>query len=155
MIIENVLNLPFDQYQRYRIVSDIINKYRKPGQTFRILEVGASYGCNLKKFLSTDTIYFMDIDYPDEYRNVEYYLVGDFTKIKFTESYDFIVSIDTYEHIPTVDREIFIDRLIEGSIIASILAAPFDTRMFMNTRSSLMRYTMSITVMSTPGLKST
>ncbi len=124
---ECTLTLPFDIYQRYRMVSDVVNKYRKPGKAFKILEVGAGYENNLKKFLPRDDIYLLDIDYPPVYRCIKNSLAGDFTDIELKEQYDFIVTIDTFEHVPAERREKFVEKLVAGSRVASILTAPFDT----------------------------
>lgn len=123
---ENLYLLPFDQYQRYKLVSDIINKFRKGQEKFRILEVGAGFEENLKKFLSNDIIHYIDKEYPPEYSQKENYIVGDVLKAELTEKYDFVVAIDVYEHIPQIDRKKFVDTLIASSKIAAIIAAPFD-----------------------------
>ena len=122
------LRISFDQYQRYKLVSDIINKYRlNQDKVFRILEVGAGNEENLKNFLPADHIYLLDKEYPQNYENIGNYLSGDILKINLTETYDFVVSIDSYEHVPASSREIFIEKLLMPSNIATIIAAPFDT----------------------------
>lgn len=121
------LNLPFDQYQRYKIIADIVNKFRNSNEIFNILEVGASFEGNLKKFLPNDSIYFLDKEYPPEYSIKNNYIVGDFTKMNISDTYDFVVSLDVYEHILPNARKRFIDSLLNVSKIASIIAAPFDT----------------------------
>ncbi len=121
------LTLPFDQYQRYKIISDIINKFRKNKNLFKILDVGASFEGNLKRFLSNDDIYFLDKEYPPEYIEKGNYIIGDITKIELKETYDFVISVDTYEHIHPIFREKFIINLLNLSKIATIIAAPFDT----------------------------
>ena len=124
---EYTLNLTFDQYQRYKITGDIINKFRKNGETFKIIDIGAGIEGNLKKFLPDDNIYFLDKEYPLEYKKKSNYIEGDFTEINLNETYDFVVSMDAYEHIPPLFREKFITNLIKLSKIATIIAAPFDT----------------------------
>ena len=123
---EYTFSLIFDQYQRYKLVSDIINKFRNKGESFKILEAGAGFEENLKKFLSTDNIYYIDKAYPSEYLQKGNFIVGDILKTELTEKYDFVVAIDVYEHIPQIDREKFVDTLINSSKIAAIIAAPFD-----------------------------
>ena len=124
---EHQLSIPFDQYQRYKIVSDIVNKYRRGDGKFRILEIGASYEENLKKFLPDDNIYFLDIDYQEEYRQIKNYIIGDITKIELKDEYDFIVSIDCYEHILPNLRSTYVEKLLGQSRKGTIIAAPFDT----------------------------
>ncbi|NJD54184.1 MAG: glycosyltransferase [Candidatus Methanoperedens sp.] len=124
---EYVLAIPFDQYQRYKIISDIINKFRTDKEIFKILDVGAGFENNLKKFLPYDEIFLLDKNYPKEYNQKSNYIIGDITKIGLNKSYDFIISIDAYEHISPIFREKFINKLIDPSKIATIIAAPFDT----------------------------
>ena len=120
------LSLPFDQYQRYKLVSDIIDKFRTKERKFKILDVGAGFEENLKKFLPFDDIYCLDKEYPPEYSHKEYFIKGDILMMEFIEKYDFVVAIDVYEHISQIDRKKFIDILIPLSDIATIIAAPFD-----------------------------
>jgi len=124
---ERLLGIPFDQYQRYRLVSDIINKFRDKGQSFKIIEVGASAEGNLKHFLPQDQIYLLDKELPPDYPDTENYTVADITKTDLDGTYDFVISVDTYEHIPEDKREKFVEDLLEHSSIATIIAAPFDT----------------------------
>ena len=123
---KTLLSLPFDQYQRYRIVSDIINKFRAGERKFKILDAGAGFEENLKKFLPLDDIYCLDKDYPPEYSHKEFFIAGDILMMEFKEKYDFVVAVDIYEHISHTDRKKFIDIIIPLSEIATIIAAPFD-----------------------------
>lgn len=124
---EYVLALPFDQYQRYKIIADIINKFRTDKKAFKILEVGASFEGNLKMFLPCDDIYLLDKEYPPEYKQRSNHIIGDITKLDIDKTYDIVVSIDTYEHIHPIAREKFINKLLHISKIVTIVAAPFDT----------------------------
>ncbi|PWB56952.1 MAG: hypothetical protein C3F06_00215 [Candidatus Methanoperedenaceae archaeon] len=124
---EYYMSISFDQYQRYRLISDIINKFRNDKKTFKILDVGASFEENLKKFLPCDDIYYLDKDYPPEYKQRTNFIIGDITKLELDETYDFVISVDTYEHVPANFREKFINNLLHLSRIATIIAAPFDT----------------------------
>jgi arylsulfatase A-like enzyme/glycosyltransferase involved in cell wall biosynthesis len=124
---EYTLTIPFDKYQRYKIIADIINKFRKDNKIFKILDVGAGFEKTLKKFLPDDDIYFFDKDYPPELKTRAKFITGDITKVDLSDSYDFVISIDAYEHISPISREGFINKLIHLSKIATIVAAPFDT----------------------------
>ena len=118
--------MPFDQYQRYKLISDIINKFRNSQKKFKILDVGAGIEGNLKKFLPMDEIYFLDKEYSSEYSQKGNFIFGDILNKELNEDFDFIVAIDVYEHISAVDRKKFIDILIASSNIGTIIAAPFD-----------------------------
>jgi glycosyltransferase involved in cell wall biosynthesis len=117
---------PFDQYKRYRLISDIINKFRNNNEKFKIIDVGAGFEENLQKFLPDDDIYYMDKEYPPEYLSKGNFILGDIIEKEFDEKFDFVVSVDAYEHISQSDREKFIEILISLSEIATIVAAPFD-----------------------------
>ncbi|MDD1683748.1 MAG: class I SAM-dependent methyltransferase, partial [Methanoregula sp.] len=119
-------SLPFDQYQRYKLVSDIIDKFRTGEEKFKILDVGAGFEENLKKFLPSDDIFCLDKEYPPEYSHKEHFIPRDILTMEFEEEYDFVVAVDVYEHISQIDRKKFIDTLIKVSKIATIIAAPFD-----------------------------
>ncbi|MDO8726222.1 MAG: sulfatase-like hydrolase/transferase [Candidatus Methanoperedens sp.] len=124
---EYTLTIPFDQYQRYKIIADIINKFRNNEKIFKILDVGAGFEKTLKKFLPDDDIYFFDKDYPPELKTRPKFITGDITKVDLSDRYDFVISIDAYEHIHPISREGFVNKLIHLSKIATIVAAPFDT----------------------------
>jgi arylsulfatase A-like enzyme/glycosyltransferase involved in cell wall biosynthesis len=119
-------SMPSDQYQRYKLVSDIINKFRIRGKKFKILEVGAGFEENLKKFLPSDDIFYLDKEYPPEYSEKEHFIPGDILTAEFKDTYDFVVAIDVYEHIIPRDRKKFLDSIIPLSEIGTIIAAPFD-----------------------------
>lgn len=123
---DTIFSLPFDQYQRYKVVSDVINKFRNGEEKFKILDVGAGFEENLKKFLPSDEIYCLDKEYPPEFSRKGRFIPGDIFEKKFDEKYDFVVTIDVYEHIPSKNRKKFIDILIPLSKIATIIAAPFN-----------------------------
>ena len=123
---EYLLSMPFDIYQRYKIVADIINKFRHDNQKFKILDVGAGLLETLKMFLPEDIIYSLDKDFPAEYTQKENFILGDILQIELKEKFDFVVAVDVYEHIPKPDRKKFLDIIIPLSEIATIIAAPFD-----------------------------
>ncbi len=121
------LTLPFDQYQRYRMVADIINRFRRGNERFRIIDVGAGAEEYLKKFLPGDDIICLDKEYPESLTRKGNFISGGFTRLSPEENYDFVVSIDCYEHIEPAERELFVNKLIDSSRICTIIAAPFDT----------------------------
>ena len=121
------LKLQFDLFQRYKVISDMINTFRKNKEIFKILEVGAGGEGTLKKFLPRDNFIFLDKELLPENRQKSNYILGDITEMHIAESYDFVVSTDTYEHIHPSSRKRYINELIPPSTIATIIAAPFDT----------------------------
>ncbi len=124
---DQTLMLPPDQYQRYRMVADLINKFRQGDGKFSIIDVGAGPEEYLKKFLPADIIYCLDKDYPQELAQRGNFISGDITRLNLDKKYDFVVSLDCYEHIEPSGRGIFINKLVDASRIATLIAAPFDT----------------------------
>lgn len=117
----------FDQYQRYKNAQIIINKMRKEGEKFTVLEVGANEHKNLEKFLPDDKIIYMDIHLSEERMKDEQYILGDATNMDFVDdSFDIIVALDVYEHIPEEKRRAFINEISRVSKIGFVICAPFD-----------------------------
>ncbi|OMD55605.1 hypothetical protein BSK51_00130 [Paenibacillus odorifer] len=120
--------VPFDQYQRYKHASELINTVREEGQLFSILEVGANEHKNLEKFLSEDRITYLDIVVPDQLKEDPSYIEGDATNMPIEDNkFDFIIALDVFEHISDPLREAFISELMRVSRHGFILAAPFNT----------------------------
>lgn len=119
---EFCLELPFDQYQRYKMVQEMVDGIRqsKPGQ-WRVLDVGGHPG-HIVSFLPRDEVYVSDVvpcDLPT-------YAYTDGLTLPFgDESFDVVVSVDTLEHVPPEERERFLEGLIKVSRDYVILAGPF------------------------------
>lgn len=95
-----MIDILFDQYQRYNNVANLINNLREAGQTFSILEVGANEHQNLEKFLPEDHITYLDIQLPDNLKDNPKYLLGDATSMEFPDNkYNIVVALDVFEHI--------------------------------------------------------
>lgn len=123
-----VIHVIYDQYQRYNNVSILINRFRSPGKSFRILEVGANEHRNLEKFLPDDKITYLDIELPEHLLNDPQYLLGDATDMEFEDDkYDIVVALDVFEHIPEAKRNQFIDELQRVSKEFFVITAPFDS----------------------------
>lgn len=118
-------NLSFDQYQRYKTTQLIIEKLRR-GKKLKILEVGANTHFNLEKFLPKDEIIYLDIELPEELKDNPKCILGDATNLEFEDdSYDVIIALDVYEHIPLELRETFLSELCRvGKNV--VISAPFD-----------------------------
>jgi len=125
--VEYLQTLPFDEYQRYRIIADIINKYRKGTEVFTVLDVGSGVRETLQKFLPTDRVTNLDKEVPENLRGKPRYIEMDITRQQVPGTYDFVVSVDTFEHIPGELREKFLEALLQPALIATIVACPFDT----------------------------
>ena len=119
------LNLPFDQYQRYRIIADVLGRLRTGSEPLRILDVGGGQAIILK-FLPEDKVTVLDQSEPRE--EVPDFVKGDATALPFEDgSFDYVVSVDTYEHIPPEARETYLSELRRTARRGVLLAAPFDS----------------------------
>jgi glycosyltransferase involved in cell wall biosynthesis len=124
----NILNTPFDQYQRYQTTSLIVEELRKDRESFSILEIGANEHKNLEKFLPNDIVKYLDIQLPEELKKDSQYILANATKMPEiqTNSYDILIALDVFEHIPKELRDDFLCELNRVANIAVILAGPFD-----------------------------
>lgn len=116
----------FDQYQRYKNTQIIIDSIRNKNEKFKILEVGANEHKNLEKFLPQDEVIYLDIELPEELKNDPKYILGDATAMDFSDnSFDIIVALDVFEHIPPDRREKFLKEVNRVASSLFIIAAPF------------------------------
>lgn len=124
-----MINIIFDQYQRYKNAQIIVNGIRKNNESFKILEVGANEHRNLEKFLPNDDVTYLDISLPENLLNDPKYILGDATDMKFEDNYyDIVIALDVYEHIPKKRRENFIKEIFRVSKNIAIISAPFDKK---------------------------
>jgi hypothetical protein len=119
LAIENI-KLSFDQYQRYRMVADLINNERsKP--VMNILDIGSG-PVDISEFLPDDKITRLDT----ESRSEAGYICGSALDMPFRGgSFDMVISCDMYEHIRPDERETFLDELDRVSRESFIIACPF------------------------------
>lgn len=113
----------FDQYSRYKACADILENLCTNECT--ILDVGSSEDCLLGEFLPNLKITYVDpllSLHPDRSDNK---IAGDiFAKELDGQLFDFVVSIDTLEHIPQEQRDLFVERLTKLARRGIILAFP-------------------------------
>jgi len=123
-------SVPFDQYQRYKNASEIVEEWKGlTGNTAaKILEVGANEHKNLQYFLETDRITYLDIELPDALLNDPAYVIGDATNMVFEDnSFDWVIALDVFEHIPTDRKKNFLNELSRVSEQGFIISAPFNS----------------------------
>lgn len=123
-VLRKQLNLPFDQHQRYRIVADVIERLREGAAPLRILDVGGGEGPILD-FLPEDRITILDRSDTGE---VSGFVKGDAAALPFEdEAFDYVASVDVYEHIEPATRESYLSELRRVARRGVLLAAPFDS----------------------------
>jgi hypothetical protein len=118
-ILQRQLDRPFDQYQSYRIVADVIDRLREDLRPLRILD--ASYGEHiLPDFLPEDRIDVLDGWTAGEGAAAPPFEDG---------AFDYAVSVDTYARIEPRAREEYLSELRRVSQKGVLLLAPFDSDM--------------------------
>lgn len=119
----NLLDIPFDQYSRQKIVADLINAVRTTREEFTVIDVGGYKG-KTSIFLPNDSTTVLDIHNVND----KDYIKGDGTSIDLEDgSYDFVVSFDVLEHIKKEDRSKFIKECSRISRKGFFLCFPFET----------------------------
>jgi len=117
---DSLYELPFDQFQRYRVVQEIVD-FARLDRPLKILDVGGYPGL-ISDFLPDDETLALDV----VSCNKPNYIQGDGTSLPFVDkSFDVVVSLDVYEHIPPERRDLFIDELCRVSQDLIIISAPF------------------------------
>lgn len=122
------LDLPFDQYQRYGAIREIIGVLRSVDGS--ILDVGGysqlASGEDfllLQRFLPGVDVVVLDRSACRQ----SGYLQGDGLALPFADaSFPIVVSVDALEHVPPQSRRCFWNELLRVTRDYLILAAPFD-----------------------------
>lgn len=117
---DDLLRLPFDQYQRYRLIQEIVARLPLAPGTL-ILDVGGWPG-TLQRFLPEHRVIVADLqgDLPN-------LVIADGTNLPFANnSFDLVTASDTLEHIAPGRRGLFLAELRRVSRDTVIIGAPFD-----------------------------
>lgn len=117
----DVLALPFDQYQRYRLVADLLAQLRGGGAPLRVLDVGGRTAV-LRDFLQDARIDLVDVE-PSDSRGL---VLGDGSRLPFKDaSFDAVCAFDTLEHVPPSLRTAFVEEVRRVSRGWVVLAGPY------------------------------
>lgn len=118
------LRLPFDQYQRYRLVTDILDRVRRKGRSLRVLDVGGRTGL-LRMFLKNDQVTLVDVEPGDI---SDGFVLGNGSALPFRDdAFDVVCAFDTLEHVPKSDRTAFVTECARVAGSYTILAGPYDS----------------------------
>ena len=117
---DGVLRLPFDQYQRYRMVADVLDRLRGD-EPLRVLDVGGRTAL-LRQFVS-DRVTLVDMESSDV---TEGMVLGDGARLPFQDNaFDVVCAFDTLEHVPPAAREAFVTECARVAGNWCILAGPY------------------------------
>lgn len=117
----DVESLPFDQYQRYRLVADLVGLVRDGRGALRVLDVGGRTAL-LREFLPEDRIDLVDMEASPSAGLV----LGDGSRLPFRDrSFDVVAAFDTLEHVPPARRADFVTECARVSRGHVFLAGPY------------------------------
>lgn len=115
--------MPFDQYQRYRLVADVLQNVRPEGERLEVLDVGGRTAL-LRRFLPEDRVELVDVEESDEAGLV----IGSGARLPFKDgAFDAVVCFDTLEHVPPDFRDAFIDECARVARSWVVIAGPYHT----------------------------
>ena len=133
------LALPFDQYQRYRLVADLLGQLRGAGPRkapLAVLDVGGRTAL-LRRFLLRDKITLVDMEPSDE----DGLVLGDGGRLPFQDgSFDVVTAFDTLEHVPPRHRESFVSECRRVARRWVVLAGPYEAERVVEAEETLKRF---------------
>lgn len=127
---QNHSNEFFDEYQRYQIVADTVNFYRRSSTStkYHILEIGSNKLKHLNNFLPDDEVLYSDVELDQEMQQDPQFMEIDGTAIPFeNNSFDFVVAIDVLEHIPREKRSKLLEEAFRVAKYAAIVTFPYNS----------------------------
>ena len=132
----SILELPFDQYQRYRLVADIVEQVRDPARPMTILDVGGRTAL-LRRFLPRDRVELVDLE-PSSERGL---VLGNGAALPFrANSVDLGCAFDTLEHVPPAAREAFVRECARVARSHVVIAGPYEAPKVVEGEKLLQRF---------------
>ncbi len=120
---EELAFLPFDIYQRYRVIADAAEAFLAPGDG-QVLDVGG-YPGHLAAFLPERQVTFCDLIEGEIDHSP--YVRGTAAALPFPDNAFPVVSCcDVLEHVPAAERPEVLGELLRVASRAVVLAGPFD-----------------------------
>ena len=119
---EDFLELPFDQFQRYKTARDFADAIRTaPGEPLKILDVGGYPGL-MVDWLPDDDVTVVDVIEAE----APNYVRASGAELPFADaSFDLVCTCDTLEHVPPGERDAFLRELGRVSKDYLFMTAPF------------------------------
>lgn len=127
------LSFPFDQYQRYRLVQELIVRWledRPEGSPARILDVGGFARSvsgdpylPLAVFLPDEEVWAYDLQ---EWDHPRYVQIDPDPGAFPEERFDVVVACDVLEHVSPDARPLLVDKILDTATHAAIIIGPLD-----------------------------
>ena len=128
-------DLPFDQYQRYRLVADLVRRSAR-GRTLSVLDLGGRTGV-LRRFLPEHRVFLVDV----ERSELEGLVLGDGSRLPFAaKAFDLVVACDTLEHVPQARRAALCAEAVRVARAGVILAGPYASGEVVEAEELLRRF---------------
>ncbi|MBM2809901.1 MAG: hypothetical protein HW416_660, partial [Chloroflexi bacterium] len=124
---EALRDLPFDQFTRHSIVTQVAESVRRHHGIDRLsaLDVGGFPGLTTQ-FLPQDSVVVIDVVAGQPVDGARY-LRADGAALPFSSgAFDLVVSLDSLEHVPQDRREAYVSELLRVSRGFVLILAPFD-----------------------------
>lgn len=135
--LEDVRRMPFDQYQRYRLVSDVLEHLRQGDENLNVLDVGGRTAL-LRGFLKRDTISLVDLEYAGIKERM---VLGSGAQLPFKDdAFDVVCAFDTLEHVPVPLRAAFVAECARVAKRYVVLAGPYHTEEVARAEELLQRF---------------
>ena len=131
-----ILDLPFDQYQRYKLAADLLEEVRPPGARWRVLDVGGRTAL-LRSFLPRDDVVLVDLEVSGE----PGLILGDGSELPFADaSFDVVTAFDTLEHVPPRRRKAFVSEMRRVAKRYALLVGPYQSNEVEEAEKLLQRF---------------
>ena len=113
--------LPFDAYQRYQLVADLVRRFPSFGPGTSVLDVGGRTAL-MRGFLPELRVDLVDVEPADEAGLV----IGSGGALPFRDgAFDVVTACDTLEHVPAEHRDAFVRECARVSKGWVVLAGPY------------------------------
>jgi septal ring factor EnvC (AmiA/AmiB activator) len=120
---DDTTRMPFDQYQRYRLVADVLENVRPDGEHLEVLDVGGRTAL-LRRFMPEDRVELVDVEESEEAGLI----IGSGAQLPFQDgAFDAVVCFDTLEHVPPALRDAFVDECARVARRWVVIAGPYHT----------------------------
>ncbi|HTF89742.1 MAG TPA: methyltransferase domain-containing protein [Planctomycetota bacterium] len=135
-MISTPTRLPFDLYQRYRVVADVLSSVHGGASGISVLDVGGRTAV-LRDFVSKERVTLVDL----EPANVTGFVLGDGAKLPFRDkSFDVVTALDTLEHVPPAARTAFLRECGRVARRWVVIAGPYHSERVAKAETLLRRF---------------